>query len=307
MGVVAPYITQEGVITPYVTVEEVLFSATAAAIDFTSLIPGGNQAQQTQALQDLITRASAKADRYTMGMLGTLNATLNTENGRYTANRMGQIIVNPYFTPITELRSFSIGYGPGQGLSPVTLTNDNVSIERDNFIVTYASSVGLTTGPLSIAGGNWSLGSQLFAEWTYVNGFANTILTSANEIGDVAIEVRSTIGIYPNMALTIWDAQYDETVVVSPTWDGTSTVIPIVGPTQYVHNTGVNVSVLPSDVKQAVIHFVIAMVKERGQGGLVLSEIGEGNSVTSKSQTSADDEAQAYDLLDPFRSIWGRA
>ena len=307
MGVVAPYITQEGIIVPYVSVEEVLFSPTASAIDFTSLIPGGTQTQQTKALQDLIVRASAKADRYTMGMLGTLNATINTENGRYRPNRMGQVIVNPYYTPIIELKSFSIGYGTGQGLSPVTITKDNVSIERDNFIVTYASSVGLTTGPLSIAGGNWAQGSELFAEWTYVNGYANTILTSANEIGDGAIEVQSTIGIYPNMPIAIWDGQYDETVVVSPTWDGTSTSIPIVGYTQYAHSTGVNVSVMPADIKQAVIHFVVAMVKERGQGGLVLAEIGEGAAVTSKQESSDADEAQAYDLLDPFRSIWGRA
>ena len=133
MGVVAPYITQEGIIVPYVSVEEVLFSPTASAIDFTSLIPGGTQTQQTKALQDLIVRASAKADRYTMGMLGTLNATINTENGRYRPNRMGQVIVNPYYTPIIELKSFSIGYGPGQGLSPVTITKDNVSIEHDSY------------------------------------------------------------------------------------------------------------------------------------------------------------------------------
>jgi len=49
------------------------------------------------------------------------------------------------------------------------------------------------------------------------------------------------------------------------------------------------------------------MIKERGQGGLVLNEIGEPTAVSARTESSVTDEAMAYDLLDDFKQIWGRA
>ena len=63
---------------------------------------------------------------------------------------------------------------------------------------------------------------------------------------------------------------------------------------------------MPAAVKQAVIHFVVAMIKERGQGGLVINEIGEPLAVSSRTQSSMEDEVQGYDLLEPFKVIGGR-
>jgi hypothetical protein len=103
MGVVAPFIKTEGIISPYVSVTEVLNSATAASVDFTNLVPNASLNAQTEALKDLIVKASAKADNYCLGALGTLCATVNTENGRYSANRLGQFVIQPYFWPILEL------------------------------------------------------------------------------------------------------------------------------------------------------------------------------------------------------------
>jgi hypothetical protein len=75
----------------------------------------------------------------------------------------------------------------------------------------------------------------------------------------------------------------------------------------YRHGSGVNVSALPASIKQAVIHFIVGMIKERGQGGLVLNEIGEPTAVSHRTQGSMTDEAMGYDLLDEFKQIWGRA
>jgi len=70
--VIAPYNLSEGPKTPYVTLDEVKFSATASSIDFSNLVENGSQAVQDRALQELIVRASVKADNYCMGPLGTL-------------------------------------------------------------------------------------------------------------------------------------------------------------------------------------------------------------------------------------------
>jgi hypothetical protein len=70
---------------------------------------------------------------------------------------------------------------------------------------------------------------------------------------------------------------------------------------------GVNFSAMPATIKQAVIHFVVALVKQRGQGGLVLNELGEPSAMTSKAQSSAEDMMAAYDLLDQYRIVWARS
>ena len=309
MGVVAPFIKTEGVISPYVTVTEVLNSATAASVDFTNLVPNASLNAQTSALQELIVKASAKADNYCLGALGTLCATSNTENGRYSANRLGQFVIQPYFWPIVELKSFEFGYAPGSGMNAVTLNDSNTSIERYQFIITnqYGLSQATSIGGLNMVGGAWGSGQQQFVQYTYVNGFANTFTASPITAGDTSLTVDSVIGLYAGMSVSIWDGAKDEQFVISSSWDGNSTTIPTVSPLVFSHTTDTNVSVLPASVKQAVIHFIVAMAKERGAGGLVINEIGEPVATSSTTTTQAYDEAAGYDLLDDFIQVWGRA
>lgn len=307
MGVIANISLTEGTHVPYVSIDEVLYSATASAIDFSNLIENASAAVQRRALYELIKVASTKADNYVYGALGTLTATINTENGRYRTNRMGQLVIHPYFWPILEVRSMRAGYGPGQGLQDVPITNDNCSIERYQIVVTGNYSLGPAVVQFNTLG-NWAGTNPVFVEYEYVNGFANTFMSGDVNAGDTQIQVQSAIGIYPGLQLTIWDGMNDETIVVASTYDGTSTTIPLTAPLSYNHGTNCNVSNLPATVKQAVIHLVVALVKQRGQGGLVLNELGEPTSVTGSSASmSMEDEMQAYDLLDEFKQIWGRA
>ena len=306
MGVIANYNLTEGTHVPYVTIDEVLNSATASSIDFSNLIENGSAAVQRRALQELITRASVKADNFIYGALGTLTATVTTENGRYRANRMGQFVIHPYYWPILEVRSFSVGYGPGQGMQTATVSANTCSIERFQFIMTNAVSLGTVPVQFNTLG-NWATGgTEQFVEYTYVNGFANTFTTSDADAGTTSLNVTSSIGIYPNLTMTIWDGMNDEVVQVASNYDGSSLTIPLVSALKYSHGTGVNVSTLPATVKQAVIHLVVSMVKQRGQGGLVLNELGEPSPVTGTNVTSMEDEMQAYDLLTEFQQIWGR-
>lgn len=306
MSATASYALQGGRVEPYVTVSEVKFSPTCAAIDFTNLIPNASASVQDRALQEIIVAASAKADLYTMGIYGTLNATINTESGKYRPNRMGQIIVNPYFTPIIEVRDFKIGYGPGVGLQDITITNDNCFVEREQFTITYSSSVGLSVGPLTIAGGNWAPQTQLFCQWTYVNGWANTFTTTTTNAGDTSLQVTDPTGIYAGQSLSLWDGSNDEYVTVASNYDGVSKTIPLTAALSFKHGSGVHLTALPATVKQAVIHFVVALIKQRGQGGLVLNELGEPVPVSTKTLTSMEDEALGYELLNDFRVAWAR-
>lgn len=303
---VASFVTSENNSAPYVTATEVLNSPTAASLDFTSLIPGGNNAQQMAALQDMIYRASAKADNYCLGAMGTLCATSNVENGRYRPNRLGQFVIHPQYWPILEVDSFAYGTNPGSGMQSIPLTDTNTSIERHQFIIT--SDFGISTvvqfGSLNLVAGGFPGDYEQFCQWTYVNGFANTFISSGVEPGDGGVEVLNTTGIYPGMTLTIWDGQYTEQIVVESVADN---FITTKNSLTNSHATGVNVSALPATVKQAVIHFVCAMVTERGAGGLVLSEVGESVGVSNKTLNAEWHESSGYDLLDDFKQIWGRS
>lgn len=307
MSIVAPFVYSGGMVEPYVSLSEVKFSPTASAIDFTNLIQDASQAVQDRALYELIVRASSKADSYTMGVYGSLCATSNTENGRYYMNRAGQIVINPYFTPIIAVSAFSAGWGPGDGLQNITLSTSNCSIERTQFIITSQSTMGLYFGNLGIVGGNMQSGTEIFCQWTYVNGWANTFTNTTSNAGATSVTVNNVTGIYPGQFLTIWDGQKDEYVQVSTSWAVGNTTLTFTNPLRYAHGSGVNISALPASVKQAVIHFVVALIKERGQGGLVLNEIGEPTAVSSSTESSATDEMQGFKLLDGFKSIWGRA
>jgi len=203
MSIVAPFVYSGGMVEPYVSLAEVKFSPTASAIDFTNLIEDASQAVQDRALYELIVRASSKADNYTMGVYGSLCATSNTENGRYYMNRMGQIVINPYFTPILAVESFSAGWGPGDGLQNIQLSTSNCAIERTQFIITSQSTMGLYFGNLGIVGGNMQSGTEIFCQWTYINGWANTFTNTSSVAGATSMTVNNVMGIFPGQNLTM--------------------------------------------------------------------------------------------------------
>ena len=311
--VIAAYNLSQTNRVPYVTQTEVLQSAIANNVDFSNLIENGDDAQQAAALQEMIVRASTKVDVTCFGYAGTLCASVSVENGRYYPNRLGQFIIHPEYWPILEVRTFSNGWGPGTSMAAVNLTPQNCSIERTQFIVTSQGSntavpgVGLS----SVISGGFG-GYTQFCEYTYVNGFANTFLSGDPDAGDMFITVNpspgstSPVGIYPGMPLTIWDAQYDEGVIVDPSYNGTSTTVPIVTPLLYDHVAGTNVSAIPSTIKSAVIHFIVDECVERGQVGISLGAMGAVTADASGGKSS-NHEAKAYDLLDEFQSYWGRS
>ena len=292
--------------TVYVTAAEVKSSPIAAAIDFTQLIPGGDFKTQDSALSSLISQASAEADQYCLGAVGTLGATVNTESGRYRSNRQGQIIIHPAFWPILEVQTVSVGSAPGMATA-LTVTNNNCWIEQRQFVLTAGSQSWTSSGPVDLSAMGTSLGGYSFVTYTYVNGYFCQPLSEAVSAGATTITVPSVTGLYVNLPFTIYDGSLTETATVSTSWDGTSTTIPLAAPLAYAHGAGTNVTTLPPTIKEAVIHLVVAKVKARGQGGFVLNEIGEPTMVSGRTETSYEDHRIGLQLLDAFKQVMGRA
>lgn len=290
---------------PYITTTEFRRSPIGASIDVDNLVPNGNYLSQEAALQELIVMASAEADNICLGATGTLCATQNVEQGRYRPTRQGFFVIHPAYWPILEVDSFSIGPVPGNQIS-IPVSSDTCWIEPRQFTMTGGAFTITTAGPLDFGAVMTQTNIPQFVTYSYVNGFFNQFISASISAGATSLTVPSAVGLYPGSVFTIWDGATTEQVQVAQSYTS-GTTIPLVSATTYAHSSGVNVSCLPGTVKQAVIHLVVAAVKQRGDGGLVLNEIGEPTAVTSRTVTSSGDLERARQLLHAFTQVWGRA
>ena len=310
MSVVASYILQGGRIEPYVSLNEVKYSPTASALDLSDLIPNANQSGQDRALYELIVRASSEVDNICFGKYGTLNATLNTDSGRYRMDRKGRFRIHPDFSPIIAVTGFAFGAVMG-ALNTLTVGPGNVSVERDEILVQAWGGSGTQSiaGPdaLSWIASPTNYDDEFYCQWTYVNGWANTFTTTASNVSAMSTTVMDPTGVYPLMRLQFWDGMNDEYVQVAANYIPGTSAITFTNPLAFAHGVGCNLSALPAAVKQACIHIVCHLVQERGQGGLVIGPEGkvtEGGAPGSG--LGSHHISAAYDLLDPYKSVSGR-
>ena len=292
--------------SPYLTTAEFKGSPVAAAVDVSNLVPNGDLAVQERALSEMINQASAYADNYCLGAIGTLSASVNTENGRFRQTRQGFWTIHPAFWPILEVRSFAVGLTPSQ-FDALPIDNSTCFIEQRQFTVTTSGLTTSSAGPLSFSatGRPWS--RPYFVKYDYVNGFFNQFLSAQVAKAATSIALSDTVGLYPGTSFTIYDGPLTETATVDSSWDSVSSTVPLTTGLAYGHGTGVHCSTIPATVKQAVTHVVVSMIKQRGQGGLVLDELGQPVAVTSSIETSMGDLVRAQELLNAFKQIWGRS
>lgn len=304
----APYLQTYGNTVPYLTVDE--YQQAPTALDINNLISGGPQ-NQFIALQETIARASSWIDQYVTGSAyNTLCATLNVENSQVWGNRAGQIIVHPKLWPILEVQSFSYSV-PGLAQTSSSITpQGNIWIEPQLFIVqpnaTYGWNIQNWNNPYSSNGGGaWPVGistQPYLCQWSYVNGFPNTVLSASVAAGAASVTVASGLGIYPGSQLTLFDAPNDETIVVAANYTPDTTLVPLTSTLTYNHLAGRCLTNLPSAVKQAAILLTSAFIKQRGSGALIAQDMGAVTHVQQGSiQNDSGDTALALRLLENFR------
>ena len=149
------------------------------------------------------------------------------------------------------------------------------------------------------------MNGKIYVNYTYLAGWPNSFTNLASgTAGSDSLSVTDTTGFMTGMEVTIWDGIATETNYVDSV---SGNVITFTNDLTYNHGFGVNVTTLPASVQQACMHFMIGMVKSRGQGGLVISSDGSAQAVSSREDAISNDEALAYDLLDQFQATWGRS
>lgn len=282
--------------TPYITAAE--FKQAPTGTDVTNLVSRDPEASLAE-LVNVIGRASSWADQYCDQVLA---ATTDTDEEWARIARDGWFHLHPRYNPILSLTSFASGTQPSNLASLTDLSQTWIDQRGQTIWVPAQSSLFFSTqGPLQFGSGGY--GTDMLVQYTYVNGYPNTLLTATAAAAATSIQVADATGVLAGLTqLGIYDGAQTEYVKVAATYGG-GTTLPLAAPLLYTHQqVGVSVSALPPAVKQAVILLTANLVKMRGIGGIVAPRAGSQQASSSKSSDGVDVDT-AYELLDPFRRV----
>ena len=282
----------------YITVQEYLNAPTA--VDINNLVVGGNASAQTAELEQVILRASSFLDEY---LNQNLNAEESTENQRVRFTPEGYIALHPNNNPVLSLSSFQYGTSPNNlqtlpDCSTAWFEDQQIIIPLSQLAATYSSQ-----GPLSFGGGG-STRNQVFVRYTYISGYANSLIETA-VAGQSSLTVQDPTGILSNGDLRIADGANSETVTVASTYTYGSTTVPLTSALRYSHANTATIGNLPQAIKQACILVTTAFIKVRGDSSMTMQMTvnPSRNTSTTMQNLVGNDIQLALKMVDLYRRI----
>ena len=295
--ILPPYVTTYATHPSYVTVSE--FMSTPTGIDAMNLVPAGGTLTNTQALTNLLLRASGWADSLCAQKLA---ATLDTKAGKFPV-RQGMIYIPLPYQPVVMVSSISMGYRPSSMAALTDVDMQDVWPDQNNVLTIPLPNLSISTNDRFYFGGR-----DVFATVTYVNGWANTGLTVAATAGATSLTVSSGLGIVAGQQLALYSQTAGEVVTVAPSYvasvaTGTATV-PLVSATLNAYAIGDILTAMPQEIKQAVICLACVLIKTRASDSMVMPAMHGNVSEKDKMEPGADtDFDTAMDLLAPYRRV----
>ena len=253
---------------PYVSVAE--FRAAPTWLDTNDLIPGGVQGQQDAELTNVLLRASVWADEFGGG--GTdrpwFGAHVVTEQTRARINRYGQVYLHPSDKPVRQVT----GLAYGADFQNMTLLSDLTQTwveDSRGIVVSILPWRGNWAGSIEF-GAISEPGGEMFIQYQYVAGYANTVLNGSVASGASSLVVADAtgfqapstglLGAFSGSTARIWDPALEEAVTVATGYVPGNTTIPLVSGLSNAHAAGVIVSEFPAAVRQAVICYAVGLL-----------------------------------------------
>jgi hypothetical protein len=283
----------------YVTANEFKQAPTGTDTNTLDQTNIGNQAAQDSALLNIIRRASAWVDTIVQQ---PLEASLDTEIKSVRMGRDGLVNVHVDQSPIISLQSVQFRYHPRDPYQTVDLSS--IEVREGWFTIYdlfYNTSLGQDLASLSYYDMPLYNRQELLPisiKYTYLNGWANTTLAVAAAANATSITVVDSTGVVVGQRLTIYDGQYQETVVVQAV---NGNVITLSRGLVFAHAIGVGVSAIPDAVKQATIMLTSALIKDRGSLAITMQETSVLNVNSSPNKSGEVDIAKT--LLTPYRRV----
>ena len=283
--------------TPYLTLSE--YKNAPTAIDFDNLVWNSQDPDvQDAELNNVIARASSWIDTYCNQVLA---ATTETELQRSRIRDDGTIRFHPRYNPIIALTALQYGSVNNQ---MTTVQDCSLAwIEDSQIVFPYAmlSTTYSNQGPLQF-GFPSSPRQEVFLNYTYVNGYANTTIATATASA-TSLTVTNATGITAGLTLKVYDGMSSEFVTVGSAYTFGSTTIPLITALSYSHATGISISALPPAIKEAAILVTTSMLKVRGDNSMVMAVASRASQAVEGSQKLGTELKIAMDLLAPYRRI----
>ena len=269
--------------------------------------PSGVTGQQSyEELTNVIRRASALADNYCQQALGASVDSEErwTESGLAGIDPNGYVWVHTDYWPVLAVSSFQYGYASAGGTVWTMVPPVELTLFRERIV--YPSRFPQRGLP------------PLRVQYTYQNGWPNTLLTASVVAGESALPLADATGLVAGSRVTIYDEGNTEAVSVAAGWapiSGPASVALAAG-TVFAHTPifrpaappaqpyDIAVSALPADVKQAVLLICKALLETRGANALVMGRIGgvSGSALpVQPAVTKIPPEAQQ--VLDHYRRL----
>ena len=299
--VTAPYAPSYARYTPYITPAEYLAEPTG--VDVSQLIPGvSSAAAQTAVLTRVIARASSWADQYCRKILA---ATSDVQSGQYRVFTDGTIRVPVDNTPLIQVTNVDLGFVAGQLLPLPDLSGCRLDLK----VVTIPTAAMMQPAAWPVLASPVRYG-YLYADVTYVNGYAHAQTAAPSAAGALVIQVTGTgLGIMPGLPLTIYDGASNgantEQVTVDTSYVFGSPFVPLAAPTLYAHGAGCSASALPGFVREAVICMTSALIKTRGSDAYVMRPGPRQQMQVAEMMPGAGEDIDiAMELLEPLRRVW---
>jgi hypothetical protein len=244
-------------------------------------------------------RASSYIDQYCNQIIG---ATTDVEQQRVRIRPDGTLRFHPKYFPIVSLSALNVGFQPNQ----MTAVQDpsQAWLEEGQVVFPLASLPTNTSsqGPLGF-GFPSSPRVETYINYSYVNGYANSMVGATASAGSSTLIVDDASGFVAGQQYTIFDGANTERVIVGSTYTYGSTTIPLVSPLAYAHAIGISISGLPAAIKEACILVTSSFLKIRGDASLVMEVTTTPRQQIPDAQNMGSDLAIARQLLAPFRRI----
>jgi hypothetical protein len=280
--------------TPYITAAD--FLAEPTGVDTSQLIPAGSSLTETAALARLVANASSEADRICQKVLA---ATLDVESDLYRVRRDGTIHVPLPFGPVISVNNVSTGFTPN-GMTTMTDLSGAKIIRNVVYIpvpIAPPLSFQFSPNPAAYAPRGW-----LYADVTYVNGWAHSTLSAATLANASSITPGNVLGFVPGLPFTVYDGVNTEPAQVAAGYVVGSATVPLVSPLLNAHAAGVTVSALPPFVRQAVIALAKWLAKTKGTKAIVMPSI-NGRTVSSTPKEQKTEPRGDEDYLQAERDL----
>ena len=282
----------------YLTIAE--YKNAPTAIDYNNLVVGGTSAQQDAELASVIQRASSWIDIYVNQPLIAQNF---QEQSRTRITQEGFLVISPDYNNVVALNSLAYGATP----TAMTTVSDGALqscwFEKSQIIYPM-SQVGIgysSQGPLSF-GFPPTVRSRIYAAYNYCAGYCNGLISTATA-GQSSFTMIDPIGLTAGTVVTIYDGQYTEQVVVSPSYVYGSSTVAITGTLKYAHASGVAVGNMPQAVKEAAILATTDFLKVRGDNSLTMAITTRASAGPAAGSVFGSDLELAKQLLAPFRRM----